>query len=992
MYHKIKHEILRIKKMIDDIYPYQYIDIIPINNWEFFQSGKSFEVSVGFEWEYKPFPVVFRKKLKVPHDYYGEFWFGGETLIKIDGNPYGEINEYHKEIDLSFIADGKEHLFEAETVPYNLFGIPSKKTIFKRANLIKINRGMRKLIRYFIGISQLIEISKNDSLNDELSSLVNLTFHKIDIPHKTSEYLSAINNSPNLYNQLSSVWSRPKFEKFNGMNIDVSEALNFLEINLKKLHKKYPKIGNVYVVGHAHIDYAWLWPIEETKRKIKRTFSNATLLAKKYPYFTFIQSSPQMYEDIKNDINLFDQIKKLSDKGMWDLNGGMWVESDTKIPSIESLIRQFYYAQKFFKEKFGKYSNVCWLPDVFGFSWILPQIAKQAGVKYFFTTKLTWNEKNEFPYDICYWRGIDGSEILYHSFNNPKEGYNGHLDAECVLKTFNNFRNRDIFDGTLLTYGYGDGGGGPSETHMIDFEVTNNLPYVPNLISTTGSKFFETLNDNIKNKEIPIWDNELYFEFHRATHFSQLKTKKLHKLLEDELFFTEYILALENKSSKILEKSWKVLLTREFHDVIPGSSIKEVYEESESSLQKEVENCKDIISEELEISNEAVLVNYSNYSSDNYFITDKSFKLPSQKTYDGKYLYIISPLNKFSNKKLEKGKPYIQKKKSDKTYNLENNNYFIEILKDGIKVYDKKKKRSLFKDKGNILMIYDDVPLAWGAWDIDYNYKYFGEKLEIKDIKIVEDGIFRKVIRTYYEYDGTDIMQYISLVKDSKRIDIKTVVNWNLRKKLLKVLFPVDVLSRYARFDISGGYITRPVHKNTSYEKAMFEVYMHRWMEISEPDFGVAILNDGIYSASIDYNVLGLSLIHGPVYPDLKADEGKHEFLYSIMSHSNNLEEIYVESERLNKPLRILNKKIKIVDKFIDFSPLKVVSVFKAKNRLIIRLVEVEGKRGLCDFNVKFDYKKAYLSDILLDNLKEIKSSKFHYKPFKIYTLIFEEE
>ncbi|WP_175418080.1 glycoside hydrolase family 38 C-terminal domain-containing protein [Marinitoga sp. 1138] len=983
MYHKLNNEIKRINNVIEELLPYQYMKIIEINDWDFTQKDVSKRVNIGYNWDYNHFPVKFKKEIDIPNEYYGEFWFGGETLIKVDGKPYGEINEYHREIAL---PSGK-HLIEAEVVPYNLFGRPSK-AIFERANLIKINFEVKKLIRYFTGISQIMQNTDDTALIDELSDLIDKTFGIISIPKETNTYLNSIERMNLNYRQLSNIWSRPRFNKFPGGNLDVSEALKYLELRLKDLRSKYPKIGNIYVTGHAHIDYAWLWPIEETKRKILRTFSNAVLLAEKFDKFTFTQSSAQMYEDIEGS-DLFEKIKELVEKGKWDPNGGMWVESDTKIPSIESLIRQFYYAQRFFKERFDKYTSVCWLPDVFGFSWILPQIIKQAKINYFFTTKLTWNEKNPFPYDICYWKGIDGTKVLYHSFYNPKGGYNGYLDAECAIKTFNNFRDRKIFDGTLLTYGYGDGGGGPSEEHMMDFEVTNNLPYVPELIPTTGDKFFRILNESIKDKEIPVWDNELYFEFHRATHFTQLNMKKYHKLLEDELFFAEYILAINNIEYDFSD-IWKKLLTREFHDIIPGSSIKEVYDEAVDTLKMEIKNCKDIIDRNLNDSEECVLINYSNYNSDMYFESENEYNLPAQKTYDGRYIYEIESIPSFSNRNLESGEPIIDNYKEDDDLILENEYYLVMVYNDGIEIYDKKKDRNLFEGKGNVLTLYEDIPFAWGAWDIDYNYKKFGEILKAKKISVVESGKLRKVIKLEYEYETTKIIQYISLAKNSKRVDIKTEIDWHLRKKLLKAIFPIDVFSRYARFDISGGYITRPLHKNTTYEQAMFEVYMHRWFDISEPDFGVAILNNGIYSTSIDNNVFGLSLIHGPIYPDLYADEGKHELMYSIMSHSNNIREINEEAEKINKPLRILKKKVELKDKILDFNPLKVVAVFKKDNNLIVRLVEVEGKRGMCKFNIKHMYNNVYLSNILLDEKHLLSENEFEYKPFKIYTLIFE--
>ena len=528
----------------------------------------------------------------------------------------------------------------------------------------------------------------------------------------------------------------------------------------------FPSQGKISAIGHAHIDYAWLWPISETKRKIPRTFSNAISLCQRYNQFVFAQSSAQMYKDI---LELYpgqmQTIKELSQQGKWETVGGAWVEHDCNIPSPESLIRQVYYGQHFFKDHFGSYCQVAWLPDVFGFPWTLPQILKSAGMTYFFTTKLTWNEKNPLPHDAMIWRGIDGSEILYRSFKNA-QGYNAQLNPETLVENWKNYREKVTIPLSFITFGYGDGGGGPTDQQMENYEILRDMPGLPQIEQMTALEHFKMSSEYINQME--VWDDELYLEFHRGTYTTQARTKKLHKQAEDSLICLEYLNAVledpEAYPHEKIDRLWETVLRNEFHDILPGSSIPEVYQDSEKQLSNVCKQSQHLqtalIQEKTNHQKDYLTIfNPGEYERETIFILEGEtpwlLKSPDGQslmpflTHDGSYLYHYNkPIQPFSSFIFFKEKMVTpQNQTKDKTLNYENQYYKAHIAQNGaIQVFDKSTQRYLFKDSGNKLRLYEDVPMFWDAWDSAVHYEEYEHDLSASSITVIESNDLRKVI------------------------------------------------------------------------------------------------------------------------------------------------------------------------------------------------------------------------------------------------------
>ncbi|ABR30872.1 alpha-mannosidase [Thermosipho melanesiensis] len=988
MYRSKDKELNHLKRMLSEIFPYCIIKRTPLEGWKV---NKKL-ISPPFKWN-KNLIIFENEFLLSEKNVYFRGWFGGESLVYIDGETVGEINPYHREIDLSHFSDGKKHNIKVETVPRGLFGT-KEEPIFNESFFIKYDIEFKRALNFVYNVIQVAEETKNNTLSKKLMDLTDEFLSSIHIPRNTEEYLENALDNPAIINEVKSVWNPPKLKQKNSRdNKEIKEKFltAFSKYKAKIKEIDIPKYGKVFLVGHAHIDYAWLWPIDETKRKINRTFSNAISLSQKYKEFIFTQSSAKMYKDIKetNPI-LFSKIKQKVKGGQWETIGGMWVESDCNIPSAESLIRQFYYGQKFFEKEFGKKSNVCWLPDVFGFSWILPQILKEANIDYFVTTKLYWNESNEFPYDLCKWRGLDGSEVIYYSFKNLEEGYNGKISAKSVLNTFENFRQKDLTSNILLSFGYGDGGGGPTEEMCENYYALKEIPGIPDIQYSQVGNFVKKL----PTKNLPTWDGELYLELHRGTLTSQSRIKILHKKCEDKLREVEILNVLLDKDyQKEIDNLWDTVLYNEFHDILPGSSINEVYERAEKELSFVLKKAKEI---EDKITGEKTdryitIFNPSSFKQKIKFTLDKAFtlelngkSLKVQKTFDGKFIYYldetIDPLE-FLKLKIKNSKPIFEEGK------FKNNPIDFSINEDGTinLYYEDKYEKNL-----NTLMLYKDIPYYWENWDIDINYKKSGIKLEAENIQTLEEGPLRKVIQITYNIENSTIRQYYIIWKDSKVVEIKNEIDWHMRRSLLKALFPTDILSRIATYDLDIGYIQRPTHKNTNYEKARFEVLGHRWVNLSQYDFGISILNNGKYGHHVDRNTIELSLLKSGIYPDFFADEGKHEFSYAILP-SNDVKETIQAADIFNKNIIAFYKDLECKRK-IEISPdnFKILALKQTNNNIVLRIAEVVGTSGKLKLNIPFS-RKISLTNILEEEKIELKSNEITYFPFKIYTLLIEK-
>jgi alpha-mannosidase len=1014
------NDIQHLKHMLAEVLPYCIVECQDIKEWTLNNN----KINFNFNWEKETSPVIFQKQIlleKCEKNYsvYMSGWFGGESLVKIDGKPFGEINVFHKEINLSSFADGKEHLIQVFTVPRGLFGT-KEEAVFRYARLVKYDDELKKAVIYVNNMINISQESENDSLSLKIIEYTDDFLSSVYVPRDTDKYLLNILDNPSILSDVTNVWTHPEFTRPS--HRDNSEVkTNFFgkfpeyKNALEKLKNLFPKTGKVYVMGHAHIDYAWLWPVDETKRKIERTFSNAIQLSAKYPEFIYSQSSAQMYKDIKElSPDVFEKIKKLVKEGKWEPAGGMWVESDCNVPSAESLIRQFYYGQTFFEKEFGKRANNCWLPDVFGFSWILPQILRQACIKYFATTKLFWNDTNDFPYDVCRWRGIDGSDVLYYSYKNMEDGYNGKISAKSIINTWNNFRQKGELSSILLSFGYGDGGGGPTEEMCENFHPLSQAAGIPQVEYSSASDFFDRLEKEVDYSKLPVWDSELYFELHRGTYTSQARTKRFHKLAENELRKAEILNTLfDCNNQNFLDSQWEVLLRNEFHDILPGSSIKEVYEDTETELsqviQKSAELSEKIISEK---ASDKGLALFNPASTNNYMVFEheKNMKvffegkeLLKQKTFEGRYLYFIK--EKISALDLVNLSAVHADEHSESIVFTDSRlmeNEFIKatINDDGtVDIYHKKTGKTVSDHGMNRLMLYKNIPYYWENWDIDKNYYKSGVQLKAQSIETVEEGDIRKVIKVEYQIESSKIEQYYILYKTAQYIEVVSKVDWHMRRALLKAIFPTKVLNRYAKYDIDNGYIERPTHNNTVYEKAKFEVLGHRWVDISQEDFGVSVINDCKYGHYVKNSEIELSLIKSGIYPDFFADEGRHEFSYIIFPHEScSIKDVSLLAEQYNKRPEVFTGSVncEYLKVKIDSEAFKIYSLRKTDEKNIyLRIAEVLGTSGKLTVTLdNIPIKAVYLTNILhdIEQKLEVKENtvSFNFDPFKIFTLMIE--
>ena len=1030
---------LRLSRMISELNHYAFVSKNTLNNWHFSRGcvAKQTEqnsVEIGFRWSPEPFPVYFSKRFRFDHlekhqrlFFRGDF--GGESLVIVDGRSFGELNEEHHDIDVSCLCDSQEHELIVEVVPRSLFGRPVEYPVFRESRLSLIDKDIYDVLFDMKQALELIRWSGDQGLSNRLIKLLDNTISMIDIPRDTDSYRSSVVDDPIMYSEVSRIWAPPILNNEHTVGLpeeckaDLLRAGVELWKGLARIRDIYPNNGSMTVFGHAHIDYAWLWPVEETKRKIRRTFANAVRLSKKFSDFVFIQSSAKMYEDLHQiDPFLFEQVSELVREGRWEPVGGSWVEFDANIPGPESLIRQFLMGQKSFERHFARRSRVAWLPDAFGFSWILPQILRSAGIDFFVTTKLTWNDTNPFPYDLCRWRGIDGSEVIYHSFNNPNEGYNGHLDARDVMQTWQNYRDKDLHMETILSNGYGDGGGGPTDEMIEQYLRMKDLPFLPVLKMRKVEEFFTSLEKD--SYDLPIWDGELYLEKHRGTASSQSRTKILHKRAEDDLYITEYlatILCSENEyPHDDLDECWDILLRNEFHDILPGSSIREVYLKTEQELSRLLDQTNRMRQDMLESTvaskdHYLTVINMSSVPKPLCFIlgkgefyqvsTAEGILLERQVLSDGRVLYmsedIIAPFERRSFRRAYDIPVLPLKKESVDDTVMENAYLRVKVNPDGsMSLIDKDTGREVFEDSGNHLFLFKDIPPYWDAWDISIAHEKHGKRLIPEKATKIEWGPLREAVRVTYKLEGSSIIQIYTLTRESRRVDVETTIDWHMRRTMLKAEFPLRLLSRSASFDLGCGYIQRSTHCNRTTDQAMFEVPGHRWVDMSEFGFGTSILNNGLYGYSVRQNKISLTLLRSPIFPDFLSDEGRHCLVYSIFPHDGaSLLPTVKETDLLNRPLFVLDGELdSFPEKVLTFShgsdTLKLMSLKRCREGgFVVRICETLGRRGTTTLRCALPFDQVFLSNALEEPLEELKSEYGHveleHSPFCLITLIF---
>lgn len=815
----------------------------------------------------------------------------------------------------------------------------------------------------------------------------------------------------------------------------VGEAYQYL--NGKMTGQGKPDI-RVSMLGHTHIDLAWLWRLRHTREKAARSFSTVNRMMDEYDHYMFLQSQAQIYEFIKEDYpDIYEHIKCRVSEGKWEPAGGMWVECDCNLVSGESIVRQILVGKNFFQEEFGVESEYLWLPDVFGYSWALPQILKKSGINAFMTTKISWNDTNRLPFDTFLWKGMDGTEVTAHFITTTDQGsdsytYNGDTRPYAVKGVWDNYKNKDLNRDLLISYGYGDGGGGPNRDMLETLKHLNKIPGIPSVQFERGTEYFRRLTQNIEENSLdgylPVWDGELYLEFHRGTYTSQAYNKKMNRRLEFLLRDVELLSVLGQNYFHVtydkdrINKAWKIVLCQQFHDILPGSSIKEVYmdsrEEYETALML-LDKVMEPVRKKLyqDAPGAYTIWNNSNWRRTSYITVsdseeqdifrDETGSLLTSYVIDGKALVLIKDMEPFSfisisRERGNKVPSKIEKRKHSSNYgDAETEFYKVSWNEQGhlTSVYDKEAQREILSEGkcGNVLQIFEDKPRCFDAWELEPTIQGKMEEVtRLNDVWTEETPIGVFVIFSWIYHKST-ICQTMCLYHDKKRIDFKTQVHWQERQKLMKAAFPVNIRSVDARFDIQYGNIRRRITRNHSWEAAQFEVVAHKWIDFSETGYGVALLNDCKYGHDIAGNTMRITLIKSAVDPDYTADIGDHEFTYSLYPHKEEWYACQLEQEAFdlnNKLLAIPGKAtLNGESQFAFDSSHIVVDCIKQAEKTedtVLRFHEYAGKSGRVSITSALPVKSWCLCDLMETPIGEFESREItmDIKPYEIKSIL----
>lgn len=867
---------------------------------------------------------------------------GFESLFYLQGKPYQGVDSNHKEVFLpETLAGTKQQLLFRLWSGLEGGGQPRNQTHgVKLAEICWLDEAVDDYYYTILAISETVNV-----LDENLPERAKL--------------LQAADQSLALID-----WRIPGSDEFYE---SLHAARDFLNDKIAGMDKS--SLVNITCVGHTHIDVAWLWRLKHTREKCARSFSTVMRLMEMYPEYTFLQTQPQLYDYVKEDYpELYESIRERVAEGRWEAGGGMWLEADCNLTSGESLVRQLLVGTRFFKQEFGADCDYLWLPDVFGYSWSLPQILKKSGIHTFMTTKISWNQYNRMPHDTFKWRGIDGTEILTHFITTTEPWsqpgswfytYNGQITPKTVKGSWDAYRDKELNQELLLSYGYGDGGGGVNRDMLEMRRRLDKLPGMPNLGTGTAGDYFRKLGETVEESDsyVHTWDGELYLEYHRGTYTSQAHNKRMNRKLELLYREAEWLNAMQSAMNgnwasypgAKLHEGWKIILRNQFHDIIPGSSIREVYEDSkieyEEAEQLGMQAWEAAVSAAVSLgaTKDQYAADDKDKASSTVFTvwnsspwtetrlaeipvqpgmesgiwTDESGNRLSVQRGDNVWSvevpdipslgFAIIRFNAAAAIPAEQPSPFILRERGISTpfYELDWNEQGQLT-----RLFDREEQREVLAagQRGNLFQLFEDKPLAHEAWDIDIFYQQKSRELgDLQDCRVTESGPIRTVVHFSWTYGQSKIEQDMILYAASRRIDFVTEADWHERQQLLKVAFPVDIRSTEATYDVQYGNVKRPTHWNTSWDAARFETVGHQWADLSDKGYGVSLMNDCKYGYDIKDNVLRLSLIKCAIHPDIEADQGYHRFTYSLFPHQGDWlqGDTVQEAWHLNNPLRV---------------------------------------------------------------------------------------
>ncbi|MBI3005074.1 MAG: alpha-mannosidase [Ignavibacteriales bacterium] len=978
---------------------------------------------IPFQWLGDKKTYWFRKEIRVPEEFTGkqlalllEFQ---EALLFINGKPYHGLGDHHKEV---FLTD-KSRTNETFLLAIQAFsGRKRGVNTFNNAELVVVNRTARALYNGLTTIRELDRIVGHSTPESkELRELI----------RRTLIFLK---------------YFKPEGEEYPNA---IARAQKFL-ISTLETEFKTSLPGIVHLVPHSHVDIAWLWRPSETAYKAARVQSTVLRLMEEFPECRFTQSQALLSELTRKAFpDIFKQVKQRILEGRWEAVSPLWVEQDYNIPGGEALIRNILLGKRYFKNELETDSTVAWLPDSLGFAWSLPQILKKSGITSLLTTKLLRNDTTVFPHSSFWWQGIDGTRILVHI---PPAGLDSTLSPKDIRKSWENFLEKDSNPATLQTFGYSNEGGGINAEQLESSVLLKTITGLPASLISSAKEFFSQAEQQGEN--LPAWNDELYVERHRGTYTTQAFIKKESRygerlLYNAELFATLAMVygkspAQRKYPSENLKFAWKTLLRNQYHEILSGTSIAEVYEEA----RKDFEEVRNVTSRVIDraahsfihsakSSKEFTFVVFNTLPAERSEYAEISVKSNEKNfsVHDGQgqavqhqvlernrgvvrilcYVPKIPPFSTMSLtvRPIEEKPEYVRPwKTSDRI--LETPLFKVRLDKKGAlsSVYDKMLRRELIErgKRGNLFQAFQDTPEQADVWELDQSYER--QKLDIfhlKNSRFVEMGPLRARIRLDLRSpNGSSITQDILLYHQLRRIDFQTRVNWRERRTLLKVAFPLNIKTNVATYDIQFGSIKRNTKPKLDADAAKFEVPAQQWADLSEQKLGVSLLNDCKYGYDARANVLRLSLIRSPFYPhpnepwrlsdDKCTDQGEHQFTYSLYPHPGDWKkgETVLQARMLNNSVVLFANAAATKERVplaISKRNVQLSSLKKAEDSddLILRLYECHGETTDCSVAFDFVVKTAEECDLLENPLKGLKLSKgrmaLKFQPFEIKTL-----
>ncbi len=1018
---KLLAKFQRFEKLLNP-YLFTKIQSLPVSAFvsdkqlHFVPADENFErIDSGWKWGYEGAYCWIKAEYTVPEELCGKDIFvmprmsGSEAMLWVDGVPFGTFNTKivytsHGNHYCGLIRKNARANEKIDIAVEYYAGHP-----YHGCN--PFAKDMPQINNYDFSFHSLDICVKNDEICDFYFDLKTVIQLLEELPE--SSFMKA-----NAFNALTEVHKIIYYSPEDVSEKEFFDAIREAHPHLKKVLslKNGDSAPVAGIIGHSHMDTAWLWHVGETIKKCARTFSNQLSLMEQYPEHRFIQSS-SCHSDMMRKYypELFSRIQERVREGRYEPNGAVWVECDCNITSGESMIRQFLWGQRFTEKYFNYRSNAFWLPDTFGYSASIPQIMKGCGVDYFLTTKITWNDTNTFPYNTFYWQGIDGTRVFSH-FNTTQSWPDVKELRQCLISEDHLQDQPTVTNKRLLTYGYGDGGGGPQFEMLEMARRCTDLCEVPKINYTTVSEFMRDLESTCTDPN--TYRGELYLELHRGTLTNQHEIKYNNRKAELALRDLEYLTVNESvkkgipASTKETNKLYEVLLINQFHDILPGTCINRAHEECKEQMRALLASAKEQIESITKGDENCISVtNTLSFGRDDVIFANDSGRSVEgvlQQTYtdiSGKEKRLLGGvvIPAFSSVRLNYGEGKTSK---EEPFSIVENILTTPFAK---VEFDENGFISSFVDTVagrelvgglpfNTFLMAEDVPVNWDNWDIDPDIEM---KLRpcaaLLEREVVSAGDVAFVIRSKYRISAkSKITQDMIFFAASPEVRFDTYMDWQDDHRLLNVAFDTDVREDFARHEIQFGYCKRPTTRNNSIEQAKFEVANHKYTDLSEPGYGVALMNDCKYGISVNGSEMRLSLHKGGVHPDIKGDKGLHRAVYSFLPHSCTFsaESVVQPSYKLNVPHIVSEGVFEATALAVADKPNIIVESIKPcedeDRAYIVRLYEAEGTRTNCRISFCDSVRGYALTNMLEEPLAETKwesNLSVQFRPFEIKTV-----